>query len=443
MVTTPQMMARYLFAFSVGALLVLSSCRPRPVHVEVRQIDGQWQLFRGGQPYYIHGAGLEFGDIDRLAEHGANSLRTWRTDNGRDTGQEILDRAHKNGLTVTMGLEIAREREGSGRGYFGFDYDDPVAVAEQLERVRQEVLMYKDHPALLMWGIGNELNLGSTNPRVWDAINDISIMIHELDPHHPTTTMLAGLNPALANDIRQRAPDLDLIAIQSYADIVNLPRYLDEAGWDGPYIVTEWGATGHWEVLSTPWNAPIENTSTVKAEFYRERYEKVIAADTVQCLGSYVFLWGQKQERTPTWYGLFLESGEKTEAVDVMQTVWNGEEPANHSPQIVSMHLDGKTAMDSIEIHLGNTYGASVSAVDADGDSLAYKWEIMPESVDLGHGGDDEIKPLTLPDRFDTENEANVILAAPKTPGPYRLFVYVFDGQGGAGHANIPLLVTE
>ena len=115
-------------------------------------------------PFYIHGAGLEFGNIEALATHGANSFRTWRTDNGRDTGTEILDRAYASGLMVTMGIEIARERPGSGRGIFNFNYSDSVAVATQLERVRNEVLLYKDHPALLMWGIGNELNLESSNP---------------------------------------------------------------------------------------------------------------------------------------------------------------------------------------------------------------------------------------------------------------------------------------
>ncbi len=42
-----------------------------------------------------------------------------------------------------------------------------------------EVLKYKDHPALLTWIIGNEPDLNHTNPKVFDAINDISKMIHQ------------------------------------------------------------------------------------------------------------------------------------------------------------------------------------------------------------------------------------------------------------------------
>ncbi len=414
-----------------------------PIHVELRQENGRYQLYRGGEPFYIHGAGLEFGDVEALAAHGANAFRTWRTDNGEDTGMEVLDRAHANGLAVVMGLEVAREREGQGRGYFGFDYDDEAAVAEQLERIRAEVMLYKDHPALLMWGIGNELNLEATNPKVWDAVNGISEMIHEIDPHHPTTTMLAGIGPELADDIRTRAPDLDLISIQMYADIVNLPRYLDEIGWEGAYMVTEWGATGHWEVASTPWEAPIENTSSAKADYYLERYQTAIASDSTHCIGSFVFLWGQKQERTPTWYGLFLPTGEETESVDVMHYIWNGTWPENRTPRLESATLNGQTADAGIYLDAGQSYPAEVVLEDPDGDPLQIVWEVRLESTDLGHGGDDESVPEAVEGVIDAPDAATMTLTAPAAPGAYRLFVYAYDGQGHAAHANLPFYVNE
>ena len=39
----------------------------------------------------------------------------------------------------------------------GFDYHNPQQVADQLESVRQTVLKYRNAPALLVWGIGNEM----------------------------------------------------------------------------------------------------------------------------------------------------------------------------------------------------------------------------------------------------------------------------------------------
>ncbi len=411
-----------------------TSPRPGPAKVQVARVDGSWQILVNHRQFYIKGAGLEHGDQERLAANGANSFRTWRTENGRETGQQVLDRAYKNGLYVTMGLDIARERH-------GFDYSDPKAVAGQLAEIRTEVLKYKDHPALLMWDIGNELNLNSTNPKVWDAVNDISKMIHQVDPNHPTTTSLAGFNKDLVEQIKTRAPDLDLLAVQMYADIVNLPRYLHASGWDGPYIVTEWGATGHWEVGQTTWGAPIEDDSSTKADLYHKRYDIAIAADTNHCLGSYVFLWGQKQERTPTWYGMFLPSGEETETVDVMHYIWTGSWPDARSPQLQGLWLAGKTAHENVHLSPGHNYPAKVLARPQDPSPLTYSWEIMPESAAQTTGGDFESKPERLPGLISEKNDGTADVKAPSKPGAYRLFAYIITGSRKAAYANIPFYV--
>lgn len=408
----------------------------QPTKMELRQVAGKFQLYKNGEPYYIKGAGLEFGSIETLATHGGNSFRTWRTDNGKQSGIEVLDAAYANGLTVTMGLDIARERH-------GFDYDDPDAVAKQFEEIKAEVLAYKDHPSLIIWGIGNELNLHATNPKVWDAVNDISKMIHEVDPYHLTTTSLAGISKELVVDINERCSDLDLLSIQMYADIVNLPKYLDETGWEGAYMVTEWGATGHWEIATTEWDAPIENNSSMKADFYQKRHAIAIASDSAQCVGSYVFLWGQKQERTPTWYGIFLESGEETESVDAMHYIWNQDWPANRTPRVDSVLLQGKTAYENIKLSTGSRQAAIAYITDPEADSISYRWEIKPESTDLKDGGDAESVPPSLPGLIEKSSGREIEFLTPAEPGAYRLFVYAFDGKGHAAHANIPFWVSE
>ncbi|MEJ2383678.1 MAG: glycoside hydrolase family 2 TIM barrel-domain containing protein [Xanthomonadales bacterium] len=429
------MKSRIIRALAAAGLAAASLATPAlaeqgAIPVEIVESDGAFRLLRGGEPYEIHGAGLEFADIAVFASHGGNSFRTWRTDNAA----ELLDTALAHGVTILMCIEIGRERH-------GFDYDDEAAVAAQLEFARQEVLKYKDHPALLGWIIGNEPNLNFRNPKVFDAINDISKMIHEVDPNHPTTTALAGISEELAELIETRAPDLDFLSIQMYGDIVNLPRYVRKIGLKGPYMVTEWGAIGHWEVGTTKWGAPIEQNSSDKAANYRKSWNVAIDSDPDQIIGSYVFLWGQKQERTPTWYGMLLADGSKTETIDVMQKIWTGSWPENRAPQVRSMRLDGKDAKDNVTLDAGAEYTAQVSASDPEGDELTFRWEVMRESQATQTGGDKEAIPETLDDAIVAVTGQKATVRAPAEPGAYRLFMYVYDGNGSAGHANIPFRV--
>ena len=406
--------------------------KPKKVTLDIQ--DRRHKLLVDGKPFYINGAGLEFGDIATLAKYGGNSFRTWSTENGKQSAKEVLDEAYKNGLLVTMGIEVARERH-------GFDYNDEIAVNAQYERIKREVIALKEHPSLMIWSIGNELNLSYTNPRVWDAVNEISKMIHQVDPNHLTTTTLAGITQREVQLIKDRASDLDILSIQMYGELSNLPHLVGDCGWEGPYMVTEWGATGHWEVPTTSWGAPIEENSTIKAKNYLERFKAGIASDKTQCLGSYVFLWGQKQERTPTWYGVFLADGKETESVDVMHYIWTGKWPENRSPQIHSLILDQKVADDNIILTANTACIAYASASDLDGDYLTYHWEVLYETTDLKDGGDLEAKPSAVEVKAIEKNNHSLQFVSPGKSGDYRLFVYIYDGKNHAATANIPFQV--
>ncbi len=432
----------------ITVFLIIAGCQERqheskaedpmelgPSKVEMKEVDGKYRLYVNDEEFFVKGAGCEFGPCYRVAEHGGNSIRTWRINDGQRTGKEVLDDAWEHGLMVMMGLDVARERH-------GFDYDDEEAVAEQLEKFRKQVKELKDHPALLGWGIGNELNLRYTNKRVWDAVNDIARMIKDVDGNHVTTTMLAGIGKEEVDYITQNCPDLDFISIQMYGDIINLQQRLKEAEYDGPYLVTEWGATGHWEMPRTEWDRPIEQTSAEKADAIKERYKKAILADDNNCMGSYVFLWGQKQERTPTWYGLFTEKGEKTEAINVMEYYWTGEWPENKAPRFKDIFIEGEGGrFDDVKLEKNKEYVVKFDVEHPQMNDLNVRAEVMPEPKELSDGGDFEPRPETIETLIISTNTQEVRFRTPLEEGEYRIFVYVTDDHNHAGTGNVPFLI--
>ncbi|MCI4670311.1 MAG: hypothetical protein MRZ79_19395 [Bacteroidia bacterium] len=437
----------FIVIMSLGLIFspALGQNTKKPIKVEVRKEGNGFKLYRGGKPYYINGVGgQKF--LDRAVSYGANSLRTW----GSGEAIAVLDEAEEKGLTVLFGLWVGQERQ-------GFDYDDSKAVKAQLEAFREVVRAYKNHPSVLLWGIGNENDLMYSDYKVWNAINDIAKMIHEEDPNHPTMTVTAGLDVAEVQLIKERAPEIDIYGINTYGGLIGIDKEIRSFGWDGPYIITEWGPNGHWEVATTKWGAPIEQTSSQKAASYQMRYEKGIYADQEKCLGSYVFLWGQKQETTPTWYGLFLESGEETEVMDVLEYCWSRKWPKNRSPHINALKIDGKEAIQNIYLQPGTTCSIMADVKDPNGDEMDYRWQILESEIGLtGTGGDAEVVPDPVKIKYTEKNQSFSYLKdnflstgttgalkikAPLKPGAYRLFVYAHDKNGNVATANAPFYV--
>jgi hypothetical protein len=405
------------------------------VKVEVVRTEDGYMLLRGGKPYTVNGVGMGRNDIENFAAQGGNSIRTWNTGRRGESVRPLLDKAHEHGVTVALGLSMRKERH-------GFDYDDAEAVAAQLERMREEVLKYRDHPAVLVWLIGNELNLNYTNPRVFDAVNDVAEMIHELDPNHPVTTPTAGFKPEVNKEILARAPALDFISFQMYGSIFDFREDLARSDFDAPFMVTEWGTIGYWETETTEWGAPFESTSSEKADVFLRAYEDVLQPLEGQLLGSYAFFWGQKQERTPTWFGMLTEDGNETEVVDVMHHVWTGQWPDNRTPRVERLLLDGKGGRVSVVLAPGQQYEVVLDVVDPENGPLIYRWELKPESAATSAGGDYEEPIANLEGYLVDPAAAKTLLTAPP-PGTYRLFAYAEDDQLQIAHANIPFKVFD
>lgn len=416
-----------LFLYIVFILLPFISFGSK---VEVRTTPKGYQLIKDGVPFYIKGAGGTE-NLKKLKAYGGNSIRTWGVDANTD---QILSDAKKYDLMVCFGIWIGQERQ-------GFDYSNKQALEAQLEMVRSTVRKYKNDPSILIWGIGNEMDLNYTNFDVWKHMEEVCKIVKEEDPNHPTMIVTAGLDVAEIKLIQQYTPSLDILGINTYGNISYIKDAMDMYGWEKPYIIAEWGPYGWWEVAQTNWGAAIEETSSQKAVTYQKSMYS-IQSDSSKCLGSYVFLWGQKQETTSTWFSLFTEEGEETEVMDVMIKGWTGKDPKNKAPSIKNFHLQKKEAKDNITIEKGREIEAFVTIHDPDGDHIYYQWQIIPESTDKKTGGDKERAPQPLRGIFKkSDTQKNTVHFSIHRSGEYRLFLFAKDGYGNVATGNIPFKI--
>ncbi len=406
-----------------------------PSRVEIKSLpQGHYEMLVNGQPFFGNGVG-GYENLPMLKAMGGNCFRTWGIESLEETidGKPLLDYAHELGLKVVVGIWIGHERH-------GFNYKDKRQLNEQREAVVKAVRRYKDHPAVLMWGLGNEMEgpiSDGSQVRIWKELNELAKLIKREDSNHPVMTVIAGIGGEKVKNIIRYYPEIDVLGVNAYASAPGVGSGLVSQGWEKPFMLTEFGPSGHWEVGKSPWGAPLEPTSQEKAASYFATQNRVIEDGAGKCLGTFAFLWSNKQETTSTWYGMFLPTGEKLGTVDAMSYAWTGEFPDNRSPKLYSLDSDA-----SLErIRRGSNQQASVKVEDPDGDPLTYEWVVMAESTDRAVGGDYESTPPAFPELIQQNGDDTVTFRAPGKSGPYRLFVYVRDDHGGAATANFPFYV--
>jgi hypothetical protein len=325
------------------------------------------------------------------------------------------------------------------------NYNDTSAVREQTDMIVSIVKKTMNHPAVLMWAIGNELDfvppLEPFNPRVWDAVNQAAKAIHAVDPNHLVMTVIGTSMMGKVADIVKRCPDIDLLGINTYGDIFTLTATLQKYGWTKPYLISEWGPDGYWEVRKTPWGAPYEQTGLEKYLCYEKKYLSTMNPLNGQCLGSYVFYWsGFKQETTHTWFCMLDSTGLESPLVGLMHRMWTGQKVKNEAPLVDSLNIGSFVRYQHVVLDRGSKNNARVTAHDGDNDPLAYKWEIRPEAKYASYAGQGETVPEPVPNLI-TSHSREISFITPAEKGAYRLFVYVYDGKGHFSTGNLPFFV--
>ena len=409
-------------------ILTSSSLLAQPTKVTISKTSQGFQLYRDRQPYYIKGAGAK-SNFKKVKESGANSIRIWSTNKSH-----LLDSALKYDLSVSLGIWIAQERN-------GFDYNDEYRVKSQIELLKKEILKLKDHPSLLVWGIGNEVDLKYTNFKVWETVEEIAKFIKKVDPNHPTMTVIAGLDPSKVFMIKKYCPSIDILGINVYGAIENAPLNIRRYGWEKPYIVTEWGVNGPFEAKVNSWGAKIEPTNGFKANQRLRRYQNIIESDKGLCLGSYCFLWGQKQESTATWHGMYLSNGYPTEAIDVMQYCWSGNWPKQRAPSIMEIKLNGDDWKKNHIFPVNQEVSLEYVFNRNNNDSLIFDYQLYPETFSNKSGGDFQESPDEIPFKIINKFENSIKFKVPDKKGFYRVFVFVKNQYNQSSVANIPFKV--
>lgn len=152
-------------------------------------------------------------------------------------GQGLLDRLYAAGIRVVMNV------------------DDGV---NDLDRIEQAVVAYRDHPAILMWMLGSEWNLNlyfglaATPLEAAQRTERAAALVRRLDPRHPVAASLGDIHidadgrrlEDTRTYVNQVCPSVDLWGLNVYrgrsfgdlfyqwAAISDKPVFLGEFGAD-------------------------------------------------------------------------------------------------------------------------------------------------------------------------------------------------------------------
>ncbi|MGW0783184.1 discoidin domain-containing protein [Streptomyces sp. NPDC002913] len=427
--TTARLAVAALLAAGAAALPVPAAQAAGTV-VKVEGSQGAWRLTVDGAPYTVKGLtwGPAVADAGRympdVRSMGVNTIRTWGTD---ATTAPLLDSAAANGIKVIAGFWL---QPGGGPGSGGcVDYlTDTTYKNNMLAEFPKWVDTYKDHPGVLMWNVGNESVLGLQNCYSGDAlerqrdayttfVNDITRKIHAVDPDHPVTSTDAwtGAWPYY----KKNAPDLDLYAVNSYGAVCDIRRTWEDGGFDKPYIVTEGGPAGEWEVPDDANGVPDEPTDVAKAEGYSRAWQ-CVTGHTGVALGATLFHYGTEYDFGGVWFNL-LPAGQKRLSYYAVKKAYGADTSGDNTPPVIS----GMTVDNASAVQAGKPFTVKASVSDPDGDPLTHQ-------VLLGGKYVDDSGQL-VDTRFTDKGDGTFEVTAPDRLGVWKVYLKSTDGKGNVG----------
>ncbi|GHJ48384.1 hypothetical protein Cs7R123_57260 [Catellatospora sp. TT07R-123] len=394
-----------------------------PSVVKVTGTQGNWQLQVNGAAYLVKGLtygppqGAADGYMRDLKNMGVNTIRTWGVD---DTQTPVLlDTAARQGIKVIVGHWLNQ----------GADYVNDTAYKTSVKaEIVARVNTLKNRQGVLMWDVGNEVLLTMQDHGLPAAevearrnayaafVNEVAIAIHAADPNHPVTSTDAwvGAWPYYKNN----APNLDLWAINSYGAIGGVKQAWINGGYNKPYVVTEGGPDGEWEVPNDLNGVPTEPTDVQKKAGYTASWNAILSHPGV-ALGATEFHYGLENDFGGVWLNT-LTGGWRRLGYHALKQAYSGTAYANTPPEFSSLTLSNQTTVPA-----GGTFTVYAGASDPNGDAIRYNLMFSNKHIN-GNTGFSNVRFTQL-----GSNEFQV--TAPEQLGVWKVYVYAFDGYGNVG----------
>jgi YD repeat-containing protein len=237
-------------------------------------------------------SGIYDRDLPLLRKMGANTIRLWGWDNSANH-LAFLDQAYNGGVDpiyviVTFWMGPAKYP----------DISSPTARAQIKADFRAMVAAYKNHPAVLMWSIGNELNT------VWmygSNLNDLFTLIDEMageahaeegTSYHPVTTPLMDSNlMSTITTYDASLPSLDIWGANIYRGNTFGTLFSDYALVSAkPLVILEYGI----DAYDNTHGDVYENVGTpYQAEYAKALWGEIVANAGV-CIGGAIMAYSDE-----------------------------------------------------------------------------------------------------------------------------------------------------
>ncbi len=403
----------------------------------VQKIDNRWSLMVDDKPFEVKGATFGYDkDVENYDTYfkdlkflGVNTIRTWATGNNTD---KLLDAAHANGIKVMVGIWMRHGRPGM-EDDDSFNYLEDTQGMENMYNGAIEIVeKYKNHPAVLTWGVGNEVYLNiATDPEkeaYSKLLEKICSQIKRLDAHHPITSVEAwtfGLEWW-----QKYVPSIDIYGINTYGPGADyIASELEKRNIDKPYVITEFGVTGEWDIKKKKNDIKLEPSDQQKYSTIVEGYHNWIKTKP-SCLGVYVFHYSSANNFISSWLLTHYNKMFRPQYWAIREA-YTGNKPLNHVPIIEEFKLPDSSFKS------GSWVPVTLTVSDVESEKIAISFHYNQRTGSRKRR--DQVNALTY--RGNSTDGYEIQL--PDENGAIKVYAHAKDSYNNLGIASTSIIVES